>query len=336
MKEMTQRHDMIQETIVEAVRKHRKLQEDEILKNKTISYGKFTKDLGAPTLSVNEDKQRPDIHFWANISQEEEKFETWKLFIIEIAIPFGKKDQEEEDSNSLKKAIEFKTNKYAPLIRNIRAQFDRKRVRNLKFVVEFIPIVISSLGAMPNKTINGITKIIGTATKNTVGIWCKKLVVKAIKGSFMIWVKAKPETLASNRKVKKEEEEDDDPSEREIREKVIQDIDEDLQMGKIGENEGEEENGNLIQELAMEKERMKELNLPENAPFDEMEEEQEEKYNRKSNLQSDVFSYKEVELEEEKHDIRKKNNKEILINLKPSAFPSDPETEEETSGINSS
>jgi hypothetical protein len=68
--------------------------------------------------------------------------------------------------------------------------------------VEFIPFIISSLGTPPNKSINGITRIIGTATKNTVGIWCKKLVVRALKGSFMIWVKAKPETLVSNRRIR--------------------------------------------------------------------------------------------------------------------------------------
>jgi hypothetical protein len=38
----------------------------------------------------------------------------------------------------------------------------------------------------------------GTATKNTFGLWCKKLVVKALKGSFMIWDKASSETFASN------------------------------------------------------------------------------------------------------------------------------------------
>jgi hypothetical protein len=74
MKEMTQRHNMIQEVLVEAIRKHRKVQEDEILTNKTISNGRFTKDLGMPTINLSEDKQRPDIHFWADISQEEDKY----------------------------------------------------------------------------------------------------------------------------------------------------------------------------------------------------------------------------------------------------------------------
>jgi hypothetical protein len=140
----------------------------------------------------------------ADISGDEDKFETWNLYIIEISVPFVKGDQEDEHSNTLKKVIEFKTNKYAPLIKSINTQLRSKKIGKRKYVVEFIPFVISSLGALPNTSINGITKIIGTATKNTVGIWRKKLVVRALKGSFMIWVKAKPEILVSNRKIKEE------------------------------------------------------------------------------------------------------------------------------------
>jgi hypothetical protein len=47
--------------------------------------------------------------------------------------------------------------------------------------------------------------MIGTTTKNKVGLWYKKIVVKALKGSFMIWVKAKPETLVSNNRRKEKE-----------------------------------------------------------------------------------------------------------------------------------
>jgi hypothetical protein len=71
-------------------------------------------------------------------------------------------------------------------------------------MVEFLSFIISSIGALQNKSINNFTRMIGTATKNTVGLCCKKLVVKALKGSFMIWVKAKPETLVSNNRKKQE------------------------------------------------------------------------------------------------------------------------------------
>jgi hypothetical protein len=210
MKEMKERHNMIQEVLVDAIRKHRKILTEKILTNKGINYGKFQKELGRPKLDVNEEKQRPDIQFWAEISSDEDKFETWKLYIIEISVPFGKGDQEDDHSNTLKKVIEFKTNKYAPLIKSINTQLRNRKLGKRRFMAEFIPFVISSLGALPNKSINGVTRIIGTTTENTVGIWCKKLVVRALKGSFMIWVKEKPEILVSNNRRKKEDESDEE------------------------------------------------------------------------------------------------------------------------------
>jgi hypothetical protein len=45
MKEMTERHNLIQEVLVEAIRKHRKVPTEEILTNKGISYGKFQKEI---------------------------------------------------------------------------------------------------------------------------------------------------------------------------------------------------------------------------------------------------------------------------------------------------
>jgi hypothetical protein len=53
---------------------------------------------------------------------------------------------------------------------------------------------------MTKNSIASLRKMRGTATKNPIGQWRKKLVVTALKGSFMIWVKAKPETLASNKR----------------------------------------------------------------------------------------------------------------------------------------
>jgi hypothetical protein len=236
----------------------------------------------------------------------------------------------------LKKVIEFKTNRYAPLIKSINTQLGNRRVGKRKFVVEFVPFVISSLGAIPNKSINSVMRIIGTATKNTVGIWCKKLVVRAIKGSFMIWVKAKPETLVSNRRIKEETDDDDaNEEERDIREKVIMKIDEDLRLGNICENEGDKERKNLVQEVAEEKGRMEELNLPEMAAKERMSKQDKMAYNRKAMLQEDVCSYKEVSDVEEKHVIqRQETNNEIAIILKPSKFLPDPEADENISWNN--
>jgi hypothetical protein len=123
--------------------------------------------------------------------------------------------------------------------------------------VEFFPFIISSLGVLPNKSINSFTRMIGKATKNTVGLWCKKLVVKALKESFMIWVNTKPETLVSNNKKKQENSSDEE--ERHIAEKIIELVDEELKLGYIYENEGDAERINLVLELVEEKERMMNL-----------------------------------------------------------------------------
>jgi hypothetical protein len=82
LKEMRVRHNMIQEVLVDAIKKHRKINAEEILTNKEIDFGKFKNELEKPALTGDEIKQRPNIEFWANISKEEDIAETWKLFII--------------------------------------------------------------------------------------------------------------------------------------------------------------------------------------------------------------------------------------------------------------
>jgi hypothetical protein len=59
LKEMPVRHNMIQEDLVEAIKKHRKVNAGEILTNKEIDFGRFKKDLGKPMLNGDEVKQRP-------------------------------------------------------------------------------------------------------------------------------------------------------------------------------------------------------------------------------------------------------------------------------------
>jgi hypothetical protein len=76
LKEMTVRHNMIQEVLVEAIKKHRKISTKEILTNKGINYGKFQGELGKPVLDENEEKQRPDIQFLADVSKERDVYET--------------------------------------------------------------------------------------------------------------------------------------------------------------------------------------------------------------------------------------------------------------------
>jgi hypothetical protein len=185
LNETAVRHNMIQEVLVEAIKKHRKINTEEMLTNKEIDFGKFKNELGKSILKGEEVWQRPDIQFWANISKEDDIIETWKLIIVEIAVPFGR-DKEDVHSNALKNATEPKTNRYAPRVRSINKQLMCKNFTKKKFAVEFLPFIISSLGALPNKSINNLIRMIGTATKNTVGLWSNILIVKALKGSFMI------------------------------------------------------------------------------------------------------------------------------------------------------
>jgi hypothetical protein len=94
--------------------------------------------------------------------------------------------------------------------------------------------------------------MIGTATKSTVGLWGKKLVVKALKRSFMVWVKVEQETLASNNKKKHEsssEEEENNEEERQIAEKIIESVDEELKLESIYENEGDSERKKFVVEF---------------------------------------------------------------------------------------
>jgi hypothetical protein len=88
-----------------------------------------------------------------------------EIFIIEISVPFGRGGKKYEHSNTLKNIIEFKTNKYAPLMRSINKQLKEKNFRNKRFIVEFLPFIISSLEALPNKSINSFTRMIGTERK---------------------------------------------------------------------------------------------------------------------------------------------------------------------------
>jgi hypothetical protein len=72
--------------------------------------------------------------------------------------------------------IDFKINKSASLTRSLKTNWN-KRIEKKRFEVKFLPFVISSLGALPNKSIASLTKIIGTETKNIIGLSAKKLFV---------------------------------------------------------------------------------------------------------------------------------------------------------------
>jgi hypothetical protein len=102
-------------------------------------------------------------------TEENDVIETWKFFLVEIALSFGKGDREDKQEKTLKRIIDFKTNKYAPLIRSLKTQLSKSR-RKKRFEVEFLPFVIWSFGAIPNQSITNLMKMIGAVTKNTIGL----------------------------------------------------------------------------------------------------------------------------------------------------------------------
>jgi hypothetical protein len=114
-------------------------------------------------------------------------------------------------------------------------------------------------------------------------------------------------------------------------------VDEELKSGSIYENEGDAERKNLVIELADEKERMNELNLPEEAIDDKMDDEVFEIYNNKVMNQEEVADYKEVQEEEETHLIERSNQKkEIVIIMKPSEHPLFPKADKNNIGTDES
>ncbi|GMO19738.1 MAG: hypothetical protein Ta2E_10790 [Mycoplasmoidaceae bacterium] len=177
MKGMTERHDKIQNRLVEAIEKHKKIAKEEIKTNKTISIN---------GMNLEEfSKLRPDIHYWTKDLIEGIEIHT--LNVLEIAIPFGR-SLESTTEDTLKAKRNEKINKYSNMMKHISRNFEEHNTRGRKYVVKFDPIIISSLGAVPNFTIN----ILGTlleCSKSTLNLWAKRLCIDALVGSFGIWMK---------------------------------------------------------------------------------------------------------------------------------------------------
>jgi hypothetical protein len=78
-----------------------------------------------------------------------------------------------------------------------------------------------------------------------------------------------------------------------------------LKLGTVYENEEDSRRGSMILEIGEQKERIKELNDPQNRDRTKMNEEDLLKENEKVMMQEEFIDYKEVMLEEEVHQIQK-------------------------------
>jgi hypothetical protein len=155
---MTERHNMVQDWIKEAVKKNRKLKDEDFRTNQTVVLDKFDK------LKHIDVKQfgniRPDLQYWVKLGDEDKKRDIWKLFLVEFAITFGKRDTGEYH-NTLEKMKTAKTLKYARLVNHIKDEMLKKNDFKTEYRVEFRTFIISSFGAVPNDTVKSFKSMIG-------------------------------------------------------------------------------------------------------------------------------------------------------------------------------
>jgi hypothetical protein len=168
MVEMTRRHNMVQERLVEALKRHRKLKDEDFRNNQTVSLEKFEclKDVDLREFSM----LRRDLQFWVPVGEENKKKKIWKLFIDEFAIRFCRKT-ELMNKDTLAKIKGTKTNKYDPMILILRNEFEAKSNAAVEFKVEFRSFIISSLGAIPGDTISSFKSLIGKCPTSVVNLW---------------------------------------------------------------------------------------------------------------------------------------------------------------------
>jgi hypothetical protein len=83
------------------------------------------------------------------------------------------------------------------------------------FEADFKTITVSSLGAIPNFTLKNLSTIIGSNSKAVMNLWAKRLVLAALKGSFLLWIKAAPQNFELMQKTITMDELDDQDDEYE-------------------------------------------------------------------------------------------------------------------------
>ena len=130
---------------------------EEIHEDKTINFPDLTEDLR---------RLRPDIVAWSNNRN--------KCIIIEISVPYGKKNWE---SDTLADVYSHKKEKYSELVNFLRD-------RNID--VTFGVIIVSSIGAVFRESINDINRIINVKKQAKTAI--KRISACAVLGSMKIWL----------------------------------------------------------------------------------------------------------------------------------------------------
>ena len=226
-KEYTERHNAVQAIFRQYLEQEIRGKDVTIRENSTITLD----DRG---LTGDEGNLKPDLWY----------IEGNKIVIVEFTIPFGQNTKrngrgEEQEMRTLEKARKDKEEKYKTLV--------NKCQEELGLNTEYYIIVISSLGAMPEETLEELRKIFGT--KKYKGI-ARMMVRKAIKESRKIYL----HWLGRRDRIENEEEEEEGESseseeennhvnQREVREENSENYEgEEEEYDKDEEDESLEEN----------------------------------------------------------------------------------------------
>jgi hypothetical protein len=100
---------------------------------------------------------------------------------------------DELNGNTLEEVNRFQVNKYGGMVNFLNKALATVSKKRIFFEVVFKTIIVSSLGAIPNFTIRNLNSIIGGCSRSVMNLWAKRLVLAALKGSFLLWIKAAPE-----------------------------------------------------------------------------------------------------------------------------------------------
>jgi hypothetical protein len=157
MVDMTRRNNVVQEKLMEAMKKYRKQRNEEFRNNQTVTIEKF--DL-LKNIELGKLRRLSSyLQFLVRIGGEDKQKRIRKLFIVELAIPFGIiLHQINKYALMLMKTIT--TNKYAPLVLKLRNEFDARSSAAIEFRLEFRAIIVSSLGAIAEDSISTCKSLI--------------------------------------------------------------------------------------------------------------------------------------------------------------------------------
>jgi hypothetical protein len=160
----------------------------EIFKNKIARIdGEFTKNGKTIKYQI-----RPDIWFWNEEADIKGLIpeKVLRLHLIEIKVPWGGMYKNESGgwTNTLTEGRRLAYSKYNKAIGAMQPYL-KDKMNMARLTMERHIIVISSSDSLDKDCRIAIEKLLGTRTKSVIDIWCKRLVVAAIKGSHNIWLK---------------------------------------------------------------------------------------------------------------------------------------------------